>query len=143
MRKPELAQWIAPRIDDPVELRVQAETRQLAMLRSLAHWIATREHFTAEAVTDVLLAVSEASTQLIERAAAGAILTCRFAHRPGELRVTVSATTRAGVLPDRGTLSWKVLATVTDSLAAWRDEPNGHRTPDLGVHILFGVKGGG
>ncbi|PRX48614.1 serine/threonine-protein kinase RsbW [Prauserella shujinwangii] len=137
MREPELAEWIGYRSAGPVELRLPAQARQLSLLRTVAHQVALGAGFDRDEVADIKLAVDEACTCLISRSVPGAMLSCRYITTPEAVRVTVSTTTREGTLPSQEAFGWQVLRTLTDSLAAWRDEQNGHRAADRAVHIVF------
>lgn len=100
----------------PVELRVRAQYGQLPVLRTMAEAIAVLADFDLDAVSDVKLAVDEVCSQLIQDAAAGTDLICRFQLVDDALHVHVWTDTVSGHLPDKQGFGWHVLRTLTDSL---------------------------
>ncbi|MEU6643919.1 ATP-binding protein [Saccharomonospora sp. NPDC046836] len=133
----QLTSWTGLSWGGPVELRVPAEARQLAMIRTVAQCVARQEGFGQDEATDVVVAVDEAAGCLIGASVPGAILTCRYVLALGKLQVVVSTTTRAGSVPGSHAFGWRVLTTMTDSLSVWRFEHDGQRSVDRIVHIEF------
>lgn len=120
------------RTNPVVELRVRADPRQLPVLRAVAATIAMQENFDLDAVADIRLAMDEACTRLIMRAANDAILLCRFQHIDRTLRVAVSTTlgteTWGTENPGQRTFGWHVLNTLTDSVDMTQEnEPDSAR----------------
>jgi len=100
---------------ETIELKVAAEARQLPIVRALAANIAVRQDLDLDSVSDLKLAVDEACSMLISRAAPGTAMVCRF--RVGDGRIHVSAVVEADrdELPGRDTFGWYVLTTLADA----------------------------
>lgn len=98
-----------------IELRIRADPSQLLVLRTVAAAIAIQENFDLDAIADIRLAMDEACTRLIMRAADGALLICRFRYLDSTLRVAVSTTTSGIGRADQRTFGWHVLNALTDS----------------------------
>lgn len=137
MGRRELLDWFGPRSRGAVELRVPADARHLGMVRLMAQNLAEQEAFGPDEVTDIIVAVDEACAALVDHSVPGAVLTCRLSVVFGTLRAEVSTTTSSGGVPNPGSLGWRVLGTVTDSLSAWRHEHDPQREVDRVVHIDF------
>lgn len=86
--------------------------------------MAGHANFDSDATCDVRLAVDEACAAVANQTANGAALTCEFAVQPGRMEIEVSGAATADPAPF-GTLSWRILRTVTDELML-RHHP-GHR----------------
>jgi serine/threonine-protein kinase RsbW len=99
---------------DEIELRLGAELTNLPIIRSLTSSIAMRADFDLDAIADLKLAVDEASSTLITRAGAGAILGCRFSVSKDEIRFAVSIPSANDAKPSNDTFGWRVLTTLTD-----------------------------
>ncbi|QWF80090.1 ATP-binding protein [Amycolatopsis sp. CA-230715] len=102
-----------------IELRLPADLAQLPIIRGLASTISTREDFDLDAIADLRLAVDEAASTLITRAAPGSTMICTFALEGDELRFTGRVLTHEQEAPSTGTFGWRVLATLTDSATGW------------------------
>lgn len=104
---------------DEIELRLAAELTNLPIIRSLTSSIAMRADFDLDAIADLKLAVDEACSTLITRAAPDATLRCTFKVNKDEIRFVVSIRSTDGSRPSSDTFSWRVLTTLTDHAESW------------------------
>lgn len=100
-----------------VEIRIPATPAQLSALRAVAADLAMRNDFHLDAIADLRMAVDEAATTLVGRAAPHSELTCRFSPSTAGIEVSMSV-----VSPDSGalrkdTFSWRVLRTLADAVS--------------------------
>ncbi|GAA1952535.1 ATP-binding protein [Amycolatopsis minnesotensis] len=102
-----------------IELRLPADLVQLPIIRGLASTIATRADFDLDAIADLRLAVDEAASTLITKAAPESTMVCTFTLADDELRFTGRVLTREQQAPSTGTFGWRVLTTLTDSATGW------------------------
>lgn len=108
-----------------VRLDVEADNRDLAILRSVAAAMAARADLTLEQLDDARLAVDEAAAYLISRCSPGDRVFVDFTSRDGELHVKVSSPAHGSHDVARNTFGWTVLsalathadASVSDSFA--------------------------
>jgi len=103
---------------DVIELRLDAKLEHLPIIRSVAANIAIRADFDLDAIADLKLAVDEASSTVISRAAPDTTLRCQFAVYPTEIRFSAVAHSVNGDQPRRDSFGWQVLNTLTDHAAA-------------------------
>ena len=101
-----------------VEVRVDADPTRLPVLRSVAATIAMRRDFDLDAIADLKIAVDEACSMLIVRAAPGSVLSCRFQDTDDTVTVQATALSESDSWPETGSFGWHVLSTLTDSLDA-------------------------
>ncbi len=101
---------------DTIHLTFAADTRNIAVARTLTASMAARADLPLDQLEDARLAVDEALTVLIEGAVAGSTVTCTMTAAPGSLDVHVSA--EASAEPSRTTFSWTVLSALADELDA-------------------------
>lgn len=93
-----------------------------------------RHDFHLDAIADLRMAVDEAATTLIGRAAKNTPLTCRFIPCDEGIQVSVSV-----VSPDDGALrkdsfSWRVLRTLADSVTVQISAETADGVPEDGDH---------
>ncbi|WP_414636252.1 ATP-binding protein [Actinophytocola sp.] len=121
---------------DGIELRLAARLEHLPIIRSVAANLAIRADFDLDAIADLKLAVDEACSTLITRAAKGATLSCRFFLSPNEIRFAAMVLSKSDHEPSRDSFGWRVLTTLTDRADAWVDM-NGSSPDGRGplVHI--------
>ncbi len=100
-----------------VELRLPADGAYAAVLRTLAAGLAARVDFTMDDIEDLRIAVSEAAAMVLDEAAEGSVLDCRFRLLPGELGITISSSATAPEAPDYESFGWQVLATLAAEAA--------------------------
>jgi len=117
----ETAQPGSPAEHDPnsIELRLAARLEHLPIIRSVAANLAIRADFDLDSIADLKLAVDEACSTLITRAAEGATLSCRFLLRPNEIRFAASVLSASDAEPSRESFGWRVLTTLTDHAETW------------------------
>jgi serine/threonine-protein kinase RsbW len=106
------------RVEDEIEVRVGADPTQLPVLRAVASVVAMRQDFDLDAISDLKMAVDEACSMLVLKAAKGTILSCRFQPGATEIRVLASALSESDEWPDTGSFGWHVLSTLTDEVDA-------------------------
>ena len=99
---------------DEVRLSFEADTRNIALTRTLAAAMAARADLPVDQLEDARLAVDEVVSQIIVAAPAGAEVVCIMSAEPGSLSITVSAP--GSQEPSRTTFSWTVLNALVDSL---------------------------
>ena len=116
---------------DEIELRLGAELTNLPIIRSLTSSIAMRADFDLDAIADLKLAVDEACSTLITRAAPDATLSCTFKVSKDEIRFVVSIRSTSNDRPSGDSFGWRVLTTLTDHAESWVEPDNGHHL----VHI--------
>lgn len=116
-----------------VELRINAQLENLAVVRTVIGAIGTFEDLDLDAVADLRLAVDEACTRLIKSAAKDGTLVLVIDPRPNELVIDVSTTSAAEDILTPGSFSWHVLTSLTDDVSTFR---NG---ADAGLDPVFGI----
>ena len=99
---------------DEVRLSFEADTRNIAVARTVAAAMAARADLPVDQLEDARLAVDEVVSQIIVAAPAGAEVVCIMSAEPGSLSITVSAP--GSQEPSRTTFSWTVLNALVDSL---------------------------
>lgn len=97
-----------------VEVRIPATPAQLSALRAVAADLAMRNDFHLDAIADLRMAVDEAATTLLGRAAPHSQLTCRFTPSVEGIQVSVSVHSPDGGELRKDTFSWRVLRTLAD-----------------------------
>lgn len=123
---------------DDIELRLGAQAANLPIVRSLAATVAIRADFDLDSIADLKLAVDEACSTLIARAAPGSTLVCRFTVAPDEIRFAVRAPSTSDRAQDTNSFGWQVLTTLTDHAATWVDgkaDGNGDGWHDAHIEI--------
>lgn len=100
-----------------VELRLPADGAYASVLRTLTAGLAARLDFTMDDIEDLRIAVSEAAAMVLDEAAEGTMLDCRFRLTPGELGISISAVAKAPAAPDYESFGWQVLATLAAEAA--------------------------
>ncbi len=99
---------------DGIELRLPAKLEHLPIIRSVAANLAIRADFDLDSIADLKLAVDEACSTVITRAAQGATVSCVFMVNSDEIRFVVAAPTPSSQQPSRDSFGWRVLTTLTD-----------------------------
>jgi serine/threonine-protein kinase RsbW len=103
-------------LGDVVELRVPAEPDQLFLLRRLTEGLSRCAHLDLISIIEMKVAVNDAATSLIECASSGAWLECCFTTVEGQLTTTLHVYARDRTTPGAGTLRWRLLTTISDSV---------------------------
>lgn len=104
--------------DPPVEVRVAAEATQLSVLRAVVGDLAMRADFDVDTIADLRLAVDEACSSLVRRAAPDVWLLCRFRCGTDGLALTAEVTSNDSSALRTDTFSWRVLSALTDTVAS-------------------------
>ena len=107
---------------DEIELRLGAELTNLPIIRSLTSSIAMRADFDLDAIADLKLAVDEACSTLITRAAPDATLRCAFTVSKDEIRFTASIRSASDAKPSSDSFGWRVLTTLADHTNCWVEQ---------------------
>ncbi len=116
---------------DEIELRLGAELTNLPIIRSLTSSIAMRADFDLDAIADLKLAVDEACSTLITRAAPDATLRCTFAVSKDQIRFVVRVPSTSDTKPSSDSFGWRVLTTLADNTNCWVEQNGGQHL----VHI--------
>jgi serine/threonine-protein kinase RsbW len=119
---------------DDIELRLAARLEHLPIIRSVAANLAIRADFDLDSIADLKLAVDEACSTLITRAARGTTLSCHFGVRPNEIRFAATVLSTSAGQPSQDSFGWRVLTTLTDHAEAWVD-PQGPGPDGQGIHV--------
>ena len=116
-----------------VEVRTAATAALIPTIRAVASDLAARADFDLDAISDLRMAVDEACATLVDVAAPGSPLRCRF--RVDEDRIQVTAEVRASsaeITVATDTFGWRVLQTLTTDVAVHRIA-GGDGHPVLGI----------
>ncbi|PTR28753.1 serine/threonine-protein kinase RsbW [Rhodococcus sp. OK519] len=100
----------------PVTLTVAAQHDQLPLVRMLTEVVAMRNNCTLDQAADLKLAVDQISTLLISAAAERTELGCRFRAAGDTFSVVLTATTVGDWQPEHGSLEWRILSALADSI---------------------------
>lgn len=92
-----------------VTLTFPADTRYVAMARSVAAAMAARADLPLDQLEDARLAVDEAVAQVVADTTDGEDVTCAFTMTGDRIDVLVSAPSRSGQPPPKDTFGWMVL----------------------------------
>ncbi|MBB5915191.1 serine/threonine-protein kinase RsbW [Nocardia transvalensis] len=115
-----------------IAVQVRAEYEELAMLRAVAETVALFADFGIDRVVDIRLAVEEVATAIVQDGVADSELDCAFGYGDGSMRVRIAGVTASDTGPDRASLGWHIVATLTDSLSTsvgpFDSALGGHRT---------------
>ncbi|ODT97369.1 MAG: anti-sigma factor [Pseudonocardia sp. SCN 72-86] len=114
--------WDSADLTDPgsptVEVRTAASAALIPTIRAVASDLAARADFDLDAISDLRMAVDEACATLVDVAAPGSGLRCRFQVRDDRIDVRAEvegAGADATVATD--TFGWRVLETLTDDVS--------------------------
>ena len=114
-----------------VEVRLPATAMHLPIVRTLTADLAARLDFNLDEVADLRMAVDEACSGLVARAAAPTELRCAFRWEADKLWIESSARTIDGTAPARDTFGWRVLTALVDSVDAEAEAETGLVTVTL------------
>ncbi len=78
--------------------------------------LAARADFDVDAISDLRMAVDEACAELVQLAADGATLTCRFRLREKDIAVTAFTKPRDGAKLSLRSFGWHVLTALVDDV---------------------------
>ncbi|HXV93185.1 MAG TPA: ATP-binding protein [Pseudonocardia sp.] len=118
-----------------VEIRTSASASLIPTIRAVASDLAARADFDLDAISDLRMAVDEACATLVDMAAAGSVLQCRFLVRPERIRVHAEVqAAEADTAVSTETFGWRVLQTLADEVEA-------HYTPGKeGERATVGIR---
>ena len=115
-----------------IDVRVRADFEELAMLRAVVETVALFADFGIDRVTDIRLALEEIATALVQDTVDNGELECCFDYGPTSMLVRICATTISGTGPDRHSLGWHIVSTLTEDLTVhvepYDERRRGHRT---------------
>ncbi|MFC9515146.1 anti-sigma factor [Nocardiaceae bacterium NPDC056970] len=112
-----------------VTVSVAARHDQLPILRMLTEVVAMRNNCTLDQSADLKLAVDQICTLLISSAAPDTEVTCRYTTVDDTFRIVLTAFTVAEWYPERGSLEWRILSALADSIAIdQQPDASGHTT---------------
>jgi len=112
-----------------VTVSVGARHDQLPILRMLTEVVAMRNNCTLDQSADLKLAVDQICTLLISSAAPDAEVTCRYGTVDDTFRIVLTARTVAEWYPEPGSLEWRILSALADSIAIDQEpDTSGHAT---------------
>jgi serine/threonine-protein kinase RsbW len=117
----ESSDFASARSPKAVELRIDAQLENLAVVRTIIGAIGTFEDLDLDAVADLRLAVDEACTRLIKSASKDGTLALVIDPRDNELVINVSTSSSAEDILTPGSFSWHVLTSLTDDVSTFRN----------------------
>lgn len=97
-------------------MTVAASPDQLEVVRAFVRTVTAHHALSADALTDLVLAVDEAVGILLNHALPSSILTCTFDIDTEHLRVILAATTTAPIDTSTTSFRWFVLQTLVDRI---------------------------
>lgn len=103
---------------DTVTLTFAADTRNVALARTLAAAMAARADLPLDQLEDLRLAVDEAVTQILSTAPPGADVACEFRIDGHRVHVQITSSTTATSTPSTTSFGWTVLSALVDSVQA-------------------------
>jgi serine/threonine-protein kinase RsbW len=107
-----------------VELWVPAHAALIPTVRTVTADLAARAGFGFDAVSDLRMAVDEASSAAVTTASEDSPLYCRFVIASDHLVVTVSTRTdRAEAILDTTSFGWRILRALVDDVQLCADGP--------------------
>ncbi|QCQ89870.1 anti-sigma factor [Rhodococcus sp. SGAir0479] len=122
---------LSPRPADhapPVTLTVAARHDQLSVVRMLTELVAMRNNCTLDQSADLKLAVDQISTLMISAAADDTELSCRYLMLDETFQVVLEAITVADWHPEEGSLEWRILSALADSISVTQQPDDTGRT---------------
>ncbi|NMH99602.1 ATP-binding protein [Pseudonocardia acidicola] len=101
-----------------VEVRTTASAALIPTIRAVASDLAARADFDLDAISDLRMAVDEACATLVDVAAPGSRLDCRFTVLQEQIQVTAQVQAAGpGATVSTDTFGWRVLQTLADEVA--------------------------
>ncbi|GDY29036.1 ATP-binding protein [Gandjariella thermophila] len=120
-----------------VELRLAADLTWVPVARAVAAELAMRADFDLDAIADFRLAVDEACASMMQLAAPGSHVTCRFQVDADELQVQVSTLSARADALGRQSFGWQLLTALTDAADASVAPPSvGHAGRELRIDLV-------
>jgi len=115
------AQEQGPATTTDFDVRVPAGPAHLPSIRIVTAGMADRASFDADIVAELVLAVDEACSLLIRRAAEGARLTCHFAVAHHVLLFRAQVSSPSTWVPKATSFCWRVISSLADSASTMVD----------------------
>ncbi|HEX6404910.1 MAG TPA: hypothetical protein VF003_17400 [Pseudonocardiaceae bacterium] len=111
------------------------------MIRAVAADLAARADFEVDSIDDLRMAVDDACAMLIEIAAQGATLSCRFTVRPERIEAVAEVDVDDGIKPlPTVSLRWRVLKCLAEEVKACalpaQPDQSGRVRISLGKHAV-------
>jgi serine/threonine-protein kinase RsbW len=106
---------------NPVEIRVPADLRQLAVVRAVANTLAATQNFDLDTISDLTMAADEVCAELVERAETGSTIACQFETTGDRFRIHGTARPRNRQALSTSSFGWRVLTTLMDAADSWQD----------------------
>lgn len=103
---------------DTVTLTFAADTRNVALARTIAAAMAARADLPIDQLEDLRLAVDEAVTQILSAAPADADVSCEFRIDGDRVHVQIASSTTATSVPSTTSFSWTVLSALVEVVEA-------------------------
>lgn len=103
---------------DTVTLTFAADTRNVALARTISAAMAARADLPIDQLEDLRLAVDEAVTQILAAAPTQADVTCAFRVVGDRVLVQITSSTTATSVPSTTSFSWTVLSALVDAVEA-------------------------
>jgi serine/threonine-protein kinase RsbW len=117
-------------VTTPIRLTTPASPSWVVLIRTATTAVCARLDFSMDRLDDLRLAVDEVASLLINSALPDSVIECEFLPGDdGQLDITLSTTTKAGVLPPTNSFSWTVLTALVDDVTATVD------TNRLSIHL--------
>jgi hypothetical protein len=123
-------------LDRCLEFRTPAKPENLGVLRAVVSAVAMFEDLDVDAVSDLRLAVDEASTLVLQAAIPESALVVQIEPRVESLVVRVSAASEATTewIVGPGSFSWHVLQSLTDDVETFT-ESRAESAPVRGISL--------
>lgn len=103
---------------DTVTLTFAADTRNVALARTIAAAMAARADLPIDQLEDLRLAVDEAVTQVLAAAPRDADVACEFRIESHRVHVQIASSTTATSVPSTTSFGWTVLSALVDTVEA-------------------------
>ncbi|MGW5572179.1 anti-sigma factor [Nocardia thailandica] len=125
-----------------VAVSVDAEFRQLLMLRAVGETVALVTDFPLDAVVDLRVALDEVATRLISAAVRDSVLGCEFDADAEGITVRLHTVVEVDDPLDEAGFSWHILRAITDHLTV-RNHPYDAAVAGHPVEVVFGRRRAG
>jgi serine/threonine-protein kinase RsbW len=128
-----------------VEVRLPASPTMIPTVRTVASDLAARAGFDLDAISDLRMAVDEASVTLVSRISVDQELRCVFVLGPDRIEATVSALRPdpATAVLDTAGFGWRILRSLVDEVHTRTDTYTGDDSGHALISIRLVKKGPG
>jgi serine/threonine-protein kinase RsbW len=123
-----------------LEIRISPDPALVATVRAVASDIAGRADFDLDAISDLQMAVEEASAIMIGLADRAGMVTCAFSPHRDHVQIRVSArVAHVGAQIDTTSFGWRVLGTLVDQLTVEPepDDARGMESTTLAISLIM------